>query len=1034
MHEKVLITLSAPGFPNETIDMDEVGTVTLTQNGCNISYSLPFAGSSFLRSGSIVGDTITFSGVAAVLSAGTTCSTNKMTATGTIINQGRIEMTTSVNIVCTKGAINLTGTGTGTVVFTRTVVLPPEIRTQPQDTTVTELDNAVFLCEFTGDFPAVDWHRKSPTGLWENIANTTLVESTLTSTKITIPRAAANLSGYQYRCILTNTGGQAFSDTPTLTVEPLPLVAPVITSGPDDSSVFESELASFSVTATGVPTPNVQWQLMKVSGGDWTNLVLGGTYLDVNSSRLIVASSVLEMTGDQFRCVVSNIVGSVTSGSATLSVLKQGGPGEPLKLAGIGAINRVDNVIPTGISDDGKTISGYTKVFATGKQEGFTWNESEGFHWFGGDHSFLNGISGDALVASGFLRDDSADPVFQAFFYWTELSGFVKLSATSNISRDGTAFPGFAGTNIGGTSGRNATFNVRTSGEFFLLGDLPGGATYATALDTSDDHLIVIGTGTDDDGAAAFRWTDATGMEGLGDSSLGNFPSSGAAISGDGSTIVGSIVLVPNSGYEAYRWTETTGMTVLEEFEDAVYTLSHQAFDVSSDGSRIVGYSGRLDGPTWIRRAVYWNEFGRIFDFNQLVVNEGISLDGWVLEQALALSPDGNVVVGTGTNNDPEKGSVWILSGLNGTGDRSGYRSINIGDVSLRENGFQVGIQTQRGWLYVLQKSGDLGTGNWAIVSLANGSGDIMSLIDAYSESEGNQFFRIVGNELPPSSVPDGFVVIPSGEFLMGSPDTEPGRIGNEVEHEVLFTKKIYMAKTEVVWEQWNEVRSWALQNGYDDIFIGYSGLYEGGAFENQPVTRIHWRQAVKWCNAFSEYMGRTPVYHSSPEMNASTVIRGTSFVSYLDEGANGFRLPTEAEWEYACRAGSTTAFSNGALTNLGSNPLDPNLDRVGWYEGNFGLPSHAVGLKEPNAWGLYDMHGNVAEWCGDAYVEDLGSERVINPEALFDRSNHRVQRGGSWSSDSELTRSASRISGKTSTAYVDVGFRVVANIAASVE
>ena len=144
VHEKVLITLSAPGFPNETIDMDEVGMVTLAQNGCDISYSLPFAGSSFLRSGSIVDDTISFSGVAAVLAAGTTCSANKMTATGTIISQGRIEMTTSVNIVCTSGSINLTGTGTGTVVFTRNVVLPPVITFQPQDLTITELDDAVF--------------------------------------------------------------------------------------------------------------------------------------------------------------------------------------------------------------------------------------------------------------------------------------------------------------------------------------------------------------------------------------------------------------------------------------------------------------------------------------------------------------------------------------------------------------------------------------------------------------------------------------------------------------------------------------------------------------------------------------------------------------------------------------------------------------------------------------------------------------------------------------------------------------------------
>ena len=117
---------------------------------------------------------------------------------------------------------------------------------------------------------------------------------------------------------------------------------------------------------------------------------------------------------------------------------------------------------------------------------------------------------------------------------------------------------------------------------------------------------------------------------------------------------------------------------------------------------------------------------------------------------------------------------------------------------------------------------------------------------------------------------------------------------------------------------------------------------------------------AIEFCNQLSIDEGLTPAY----------VIHGTHGNVTWNREADGYRLPTEAEWEYACRAGSHEAFCNGPITHTDCSPVDPNLDEVGWYCGN-ASDRRDVGLKDPNSWGLYDMHGNLYEWVWDGYKYD---------------------------------------------------------------
>ena len=197
-----------------------------------------------------------------------------------------------------------------------------------------------------------------------------------------------------------------------------------------------------------------------------------------------------------------------------------------------------------------------------------------------------------------------------------------------------------------------------------------------------------------------------------------------------------------------------------------------------------------------------------------------------------------------------------------------------------------------------------------------------------------------------------------------------------------------YMKATEVTQKEWREV-------------MGSNPSYFKG--DNLPVENVSWYDAVKYCNALSKKEGRTPVYR----INGSRVTANWS--------ADGYRLPTEAEWEYAARGGKKSR----GYKYSGSN----SAGSVGWYNANSGSKAHPVGQKQANELGLYDMSGNVWEWCWDWYGDySSGSQR--DPRGPSSGS-YRVRRGGSWGDSGGYLRSAYRNRSSPGSSGYNLGFRL---------
>jgi len=236
---------------------------------------------------------------------------------------------------------------------------------------------------------------------------------------------------------------------------------------------------------------------------------------------------------------------------------------------------------------------------------------------------------------------------------------------------------------------------------------------------------------------------------------------------------------------------------------------------------------------------------------------------------------------------------------------------------------------------------------------------------------------------------------IPAGTFQMGSPEGE-GEDYERPQHEVRITRPFYLGVTEVSQAQYEVVMgnnpSWFAATGGGNYKVA------GQSTGQHPVEYVSRLGAVKFCNKLNELEGRRPFY----EINGETV-------RVLDWKAPGYRLPTEAEWEYAC----------------GGDPAD--LEEHDWFEGNSGKVTHSVGKKLANRFGLHDMHGNVCEWCWDAYDKDYYKQSPRDDPTGPDiaEAASRVIRGGSWSDGPRDCRSARRYWSTPDYRYGDLGFRL---------
>jgi formylglycine-generating enzyme required for sulfatase activity len=228
-----------------------------------------------------------------------------------------------------------------------------------------------------------------------------------------------------------------------------------------------------------------------------------------------------------------------------------------------------------------------------------------------------------------------------------------------------------------------------------------------------------------------------------------------------------------------------------------------------------------------------------------------------------------------------------------------------------------------------------------------------------------------IGNRTPRRAAPEiEMVLIPGGDFLMGSPENEPGRSEVEGPQHRVTVPSFYIGKYEVTQAQWR-----AVMGNNPSRFKG----------DNLPVERVSWNDAKEFCRKLSQMTGEE------------------------------YRLPSESEWEHACRARTTGAFAG-------------DFDAMTWYGLNSNSRTHPVGQKQPNAFGLYDMHGNVREWCEDDWRDSYanapsdGSAWVESPS----RGLYRVFRGGSWHQGPGYSRSAMRMDVEPGFRDGQVGFRVV--------
>jgi formylglycine-generating enzyme required for sulfatase activity len=347
---------------------------------------------------------------------------------------------------------------------------------------------------------------------------------------------------------------------------------------------------------------------------------------------------------------------------------------------------------------------------------------------------------------------------------------------------------------------------------------------------------------------------------------------------------------------------------------------------------------------------------------------------------------------------------------------------------SLSPNGVLVCTNLQPGTMAAVLEANDLG-GPWAtnrglILVNENGTFELSGML---SET-GAKFYRVLGMPRGNAS-PTNMVLIPAGSFTMGDNlgDSTNEGIYDEVPVHTVYVSAFYMDKYDVTKALWDQVAQWAKNHAYG---FDYADSGQGKA-PSHPAQMMTWYDAVKWYNARSQSENLTPCYYT--DAGLTTIYKVGKLAPFVNWSANGYRLPTEAEWEKAARGGvSGQRFPWGntideSQANYFSDPFHSyDVNSYSGYNTNINtgtLPvTSPVGFFAPNGYGLYDMPGNVCQWCWDWYG-DYPSGAQTDPCGPATGSN-RLCRGGAYISSAFVCRTAYRGPGNPAIRDYTVGFR----------